>query len=132
MLVIPMAQLLTQLDNTLTGLGGLYLFLFGNAATPAIASVIGDFTVADPTWSDVAPLTGRTSAAAAGPFAFSQWDTVNFTNTSGGPVDVYGYVVCDSGKSVLYWAELNASAPVIVPAGSSYVVRPYYSRTNQT
>jgi hypothetical protein len=132
MLVIPMAQLIAQLDDTLTGLGSLELGLFLAPITVDLTTAIGDVLAGQLPWMAQAPLTGRTGAAAAGPYAFSQWDPLTFVNSSGGSTDIYGYYVSDSGNTFLAWAENNASAPVSVADGSSYVVRAYYSRTNQT
>lgn len=131
MLVIPLAELIAQLELTLSGLGSLELGLFTAAVTVDDTTTISDVLAGQPSWCAQQALTGRTSAAGAGPFAFSQWDPLTFVNTSGTPDDIYGYYVSDSGQTFLAWAENNSSAPVTVPDGSSYVVRAYYSRTNQ-
>jgi len=130
MIVIPMAELLAQLDATLVGMGVLKVFLFVADVTPDLDTELADLEAGRPTWCDPQSMSGRTAAQADTPVAFSTWDDATFLNDDVSAVDIYGYCVQNEDGDILRWAERNPGAPVNVAPGQSYTVRPYYSRRN--
>ncbi len=129
-LKVPGAILASDLDDKMDAITP-YLFLFTDDVDPDVDTVIGDIYPPVDAAFYVQAMTGRVPASVTAGVASTVWDPVVFTNTTGMSQIVYGYGVCDSGATVLYWAERNLIAPVTVPNGATYTVLPYYERENE-
>ena len=132
MLVRPRALLLSDLNGFISSLGALYVSLYINNLTPVPSNGIGDFVFETASVEGAQLLSGLTSAALDVDTAFVQWNDVLWHYGPGPSVSIYGYAVHDSTRSTLHWSERNPTAPFVFGPGTTYTVKPYYSRRNQT
>jgi hypothetical protein len=120
--------LLNTLVTEWNGSGQLQMGLYTNPASLSDATTIGDLTEAS--YAGYARQTIASWAAPApGPGAgfFTQAALVQFDNTSGGDITVYGYFVVDQTSGNLLWVQQDINAPVTIPNGFSYYVLPVLS-----
>lgn len=109
------------------GGAGLTWALFDNDVTPTLDSLLADFHLASATWAQVVlddsafvleqvlMHNGSIQAAAH-----------TFTNTTGLTQTVYGYLVFEAATHIIIKVERDPSAPVVIPAGSKYIVTPSF------
>jgi hypothetical protein len=112
--------------------GALRVRLFSNNYTPDNAMVIGSFTECTfAGYAAVAPA-GWTVPVVAAHLATSQANPVTFTITAG-TQNVYGYYVTNVAGTVVYFAERDPAAPVVLAAAgtNSYQVTPTYTEKSQ-
>ena len=118
-LVAPSQGLEIMLEGILnkTAPTDLKLKLFKNDLTPAVGTVIGDFTESDITGYTAGgkTLTGSswtvsTDTATEGSFAEQEW---TFT----GAGSIYGYYITNNGGTAVIWAERFSDAPHTFPSG---------------
>ncbi len=106
------------------GADALNLHLFQNNYTPSDSSVIGDFTEATFDGYAAETLSGWTSASVTAHVATSNATPIAFVKT--GSVtsnNIYGYYVTNSANTVMYWAERDGAAPIVMNAnGDTYTV----------
>ena len=121
-------ELVYQFDSTKRGAGNLLCGLFINTGAGGAA---GDVLTSASTLSDIVPQTGTgysqatlTNAtwvvATDGDTSYTS-ATTTFTASGADWDDVYGYYIETAGGILLHY-EYNASAPVAVANGESYVV----------
>lgn len=119
----PTAWLNSWLDAIIGGsLGTMYVEVYTNNATgPSDASVIGDFVLGSAGSLGSQTLGTWDSAYLVGTQAWKfQHAPVTFTNSTGSPINVYGYIVFDAGAAPL-WVQKDPNAPVSVAAsGGTY------------
>ncbi len=94
--------------------------------TPTTATVLGDLTECDFAGYAAVNVTGWTAPSVAAHVATMTAAPKTFTRSStGASQNIYGYYVTDSGSTVLYWAERDGNAPIVVTnLGDSYTVTP--------
>jgi hypothetical protein len=56
---------------------------------------------------------------------------INFTNSSGGPQNVYGYYVTDSTSTILLAAAEFDAPPVTIPSGTPFTMVPNWGDLSQ-
>lgn len=111
------------LERLLSGFGHFNIRLFTNNLTPDLDSIASDFTEA--TWAGYAvqqPVLADFSIATAGHLSTAIASPVVFTNTSGAPVNTYGYYVTDDSGALIAAARFDSAPEVIVDDGILPVV----------
>jgi len=130
-LIFPDNGLVFQLEQILNAT--VKYRLFTNNITPSLSDTVSTYTEA--VFSGYAPVsqtfsnftlngvTGHNGYALAAP--------INFTNSSGSSVNVYGYFVTDTTGTILLAAARFDSAPVAIPGGGSTQVVPTWGDFSQ-
>lgn len=104
---------------------GLTWQLFDSNTKPDLDSILADFSLASATWAQtVLDETDFTLEQVLLHNGAIQAPRVTFTNTTGSPQVIYGYVVYDSSTQVLVAASRDLDAPVTIAAGGTYHVTP--------
>lgn len=115
------ATIMNLLLNAMTHFN---IHLFTNNLTPTLDSVLGDFTEAAWTgYAAAAVSPGSFSVTTSGHLTTAIASPVSFSNTSGSPVDAYGYFVTDDTGALVACARFD-TAPVSIADGGSYPVVP--------
>jgi hypothetical protein len=125
-IIYPDDGLLYVLNQLIAGSGsGLYWQLFTVNVTPSLSDTLATYATLPGSWAKV--------QLAASAFTLQQITvhvgTVQaanhtFTNTTGSPVDVYGYLVIDATDSKIVAAARFDGAPIVVPAGGTISITP--------
>jgi hypothetical protein len=122
-LLFPDAGLVAQLSKILSP--GVIYKLFTNNFVPTLSSTLGSFTEAS--WTGYAAVAQNFSnftingVAAHSGYAIAP--PISFLNSTGAPVQAYGYYVTDAAGTTLLACALFDSPPAtIAPAGSLSVV----------
>lgn len=107
------------------GAGGLLWQVFTNNVTPSRTTVKADLTLDTTNFpSFTLDATNLTVSTLSSDTQYLQGAIINFTNSSGGSLNVYGYAILDpTGTYVIAAARLD-SAPVAVAAAASLPVLP--------
>jgi hypothetical protein len=117
---------LLYLLRQMLGTGGWNYDLFVNNYTPTLDDVIGDYTLA--AWSGYAqinvPTASFTFSQVAAHLGSLQAPNIVFTNGTGSPVSVYGYVIRDSTNTYIVASARFDGAPIVIPAGGNQLVTP--------
>lgn len=123
--IYPDSTLLPILTKV-CGSTGLDYHLYTNNLTPLLTTVLGDFTEA--AWAGYvaqtvvdADFTIKAVVSHLGSFLAAP---VAFANTSGAPVNAYGYFVTDNTTGDFVTCARFDSAPVTIPDGESRQVIP--------
>jgi len=107
--------------------------IFVNDVTPDRDTELGDLTEAS--FSGYAEQTVLGTAFIAdgvvGHVGFKVAAPIAFLNSSGSPVDVYGYYVTDAGGTILLAAARFDAAPVTKEDGESIIVVPVWGAFSQ-
>ena len=130
-LLFPDAGLVYQLTQILTP--GVRYHLFANNFVPTLGSPLSAFTEA--AWSGYANVLQNWASYAINGVSshsgFAIAPPITFNNSSGAPVNAYGYYVTDTTNTVLLAAALFDSPPVVIPAGGNTVVIPVWGDFSQ-
>lgn len=132
-LLFPDQGLVYQLEQILTA--GVKYRLFTNNVTPTLSTVLSGLTEAafsgyaavSQSWSNF------TTNGVSGHNGFAIAAPINFTNSSGSPVSVYGYYVTDpaSSPTMLLAVALFDSGPLVIAAGGQATVVPTWGDFSQ-
>lgn len=107
------------------GDSGLWWKVFTNDVTPARDTVLADLTIDDTNFPAFELAAADLSTASLiSDTQYIQGAVVNFTNGSGGALDVYGYAILDPSQTYVIAAARLDTAPTSVPAGGSLPVLP--------
>lgn len=118
--LVPMLQEITGFDK--------YYRLFTNNVTPSRTTVVADLTEAAWTGYAAQILTSGnwTLFGVAGHVGTIQAAPQAFLNSSGAPVNAYGYFVTDSTGTILFAAARFDSAPITKADGDYFTVLPIF------
>lgn len=112
------------LGHLLGGMIHMNLHLYVNNLTPDLNTTLGDFTVASFTgYLTQSVAAADFSVSTAGHLSTGIADPVAFTNSSGGPVSVYGYYLTGDDGALIGCARFD-SAPLTIDDGDSLPVVP--------
>jgi hypothetical protein len=104
---------------------GMYWQLYTSNTTPAKSDTLATYTLASSTYFRSQQAVGNfTLQQVAADIGTIQAPNVVFTNGSGSPVTVYGYVIYEPTGSKLVAAARFDSAPITIAAGGTLVVTP--------
>jgi hypothetical protein len=109
------------------GLDGLEYHLFDSNTTPTVDSVVGDFTEPPGAWFAAQPAVGWIAAfLALADVGQTNATDLTWVNSSGGPVNLYGFFVVDPVSLALMFAARFDSAPQMVLDGQGIVLVPSF------
>jgi hypothetical protein len=125
-LLFPDNGLVEQLTRVLNG--SVKYRLYTNNYTPDLNAVLASVTeAAFAGYANVSQTFANfTLNGVSGHQGFAIAPPVSFSNTSGGPVNVYGYYVTDSGGTLLLAIARFDSAPIVIPNGGNVQVIPIW------
>ena len=124
--IYPDNGLVYLLQQIVAGSGsGLYWRLFENNVTPSLADTLGTYTLSSTSWGriQVAPANFTLTQVAAHQGS-AQATNIVFTNTTGVPKTVYGFVIEDPAEAKLLAAARFDAAPITIADGGTLVVTP--------
>jgi hypothetical protein len=123
----PDAGLVEQLRRIATG--GLRFHLFVNNYTPALDANFG--SIVEASFTGYAPVdldeTDFTASGVTGHVGFMLAAPISFLNSSGAPVDAYGYYVSDTGDAQFLAIARFDLAPITKADGESFIVVPTWA-----
>jgi len=130
-LIFPDDGLVEQLNRILTAT--VKYRLFTNNVTPALGDVVATYTEA--AWTGYAAVSQTfsdfTINGVSGHNGFAIAPPISFSNSSGSPVNAYGYFVTNSGGTILLAVARFDSAPVTIANGGSTSVVPVWGDYSQ-
>jgi len=104
---------------------GMYWRLYTSNTTPAKSDTLATYTLAATGWGRIqVALASFTLQQVAADIGSIQAPNIVFTNTTGGSITVYGYVIYEPTGNKLVAAARFDAAPVVVPNGGTVVVTP--------
>jgi hypothetical protein len=117
---------LVFLLKQMVGGSGVVFDLFVNNVTPSLNDTPATYTIAS--WTGYASLpispSAWTFSQVVAHLGFLQADNIFWTNSSGSPQDVYGYLIWDSTKTFILAAARFDGAPITIPNGGIQMVTP--------
>jgi hypothetical protein len=137
LVVVPTDGCKLFLTNHVTNLlnNNVYFRLFTNNYTPVAGSVLSSFVEAAFVGYVPQRATGWSAATLIGNNATTTANPITYQNTSGVSQTIYGVFVTDGtavpgSQTLLYHAERDTGAPVVIPNGGTYVYTPNFQEAS--
>lgn len=112
---------------------GMYWRLYTSNTTPAKGDTLATYTLAATGWGRIqVPVGSFTLTQVAADIGSIQAPNIVFTNTTGGTINVYGYVIYEPTGNKLVAAARFDTAPIAVLNGGTLVVTPVLGDADQS